>query len=678
MIKLPDKKGSFSTSQASDLFGDIVATRNVDFDESGYLKLARKPMVLYSDLDDTSFGQVLAIVPDATDYLIVTDENCFTLTTSGSALTFAELTTTGAPTTGGYTDAVSFAGRRYVSGTTNVPYWDGSAWQTGITGLSNASSNSIYRALCVFENKNRLAVATTANTVTLYNTSHSADTDVLTIPSDYKIMWMRWRQNNLYIGTRNLTGAKAKLFVWNGAGTSAQNGWPVNAAWMFSGCDFGSSITTLTSAGQLLRFNGGGFDPLANFPIYYTNLEWFDNNNTYTGKCHQRGMVVDGDIIYMNVDGMVETGATQPPGKYLVNQPSGIWVYDPSVGLYHKTGFANTKYARISVSSLSSNTLTMASAHQAETGDACLLSAVGSLTGVSANQVYYVIKESATQIQLALSPQDAMEGEEVALGGSAGVATIDFDTYNSNGSTFTDNTPGVICTFDNGTKPNTFYASQIFFTATVNNNTGTEIETFQSLGMGRNTGYIVSSKKTTDFSVKNTYGNILGRASNIIRDTDKVVVKYRTKRTRGLPTPARFTDNGKAEWANGKTFAVDSRYKSFHQVEVGDEVEIIDGAGSGRTAHIESLDYSTPSYSYVVTLDETLEGISTGDEGEVIVDNWTKLPAITNETEGIEDEYFATDVSLSAPSVQLKTELRGYDVKLECIHASSKTHEKLT
>ncbi|KKL83633.1 hypothetical protein LCGC14_1972810, partial [marine sediment metagenome] len=83
-----------------------------------------------------------------------------------------------------------------------------------------------------------------------------------------------WRNNVLYIGTRHLDGGNARMFLWNGSGTTHNGAFSVGAEWSYSGEEYQSSMITVTSGGQILWFNGGGFNVLANFPIYYTPIKW--------------------------------------------------------------------------------------------------------------------------------------------------------------------------------------------------------------------------------------------------------------------------------------------------------------------------------------------------------------------------------------------------------------------
>lgn len=663
----PQDTKKWSVAHNSDLFGSIIRTKNIDFDNEGYITLARKAMALYSTDSDANFGaRVVSIVGNSTLIYIITSDHVFSLTPTQSALTFAEITASSMPSIQIGSDAVMFADALCVSGDTTVISYAPSSWTSRITGLT-----SCLHPLTVFENRIELAVGD-SNTVKTYNTSFSLQ-NTLTLPTRFLVTSLRWLGNNLYIGTRTTDGSEAMMFVWNGTGTAAQQGYPVGADWVYSMEPFRSSIVILTSNGQLKRFNGGGFDELpgGNFPVYYEKYQWNQSSYSATGvgHCLNRGMKAIGGRLYVNIDNPSTAGMVQ------VNQPEGLWVYDPNVGLYHKAGFVSEKFITLTISTLSSSIFTMASAHGVETGDAVWASSVTNIAALTAGQIYYAVKVSATALQLALSASDAYADRTITASGTLSGDTLTFDVLSMTGST-SGNACGAVYPLGSNGYVNNFFGYDVLFGGGTSDPDGNTISSVMSLGMGRNVGSFVTAwlplRGWTD-----TFQKILAKMSELNLGTDKVVIKYRTKKKFGLPTPTRYQSGGKAIWVDTTSFSIDQTKKDVGSVAEGDEVEIVEGAASGYSAHITAI--NTNSNPYVYTVDETIVGGITGDLSEVYIDNWTRLTDtyISNATENVDAGFFEQSMlGVSASDIQFKFELRGYNVSSNLLDFIQTPHKK--
>ncbi len=660
---LPTQK-SWSVAHGQDGFADIVRTRNMDFDRKGIIKLAKQPIVIYSNTQDADFGVVKSIVnyyndsSGATEVYVVTSGNVFLVNTATGAIT--EQTNTNSPDIlGTASDALAYDGSIYVSaGTTLTEYLPGTGWgvSPAVTGLSAFGPHP----LCVFENRQTLCIGdafsvwqSTAGT----ETKDSANS--LTLPGDYVVTWMRWRGNNLYIGTRSISGGPAMMFIWNGSGTSAQAGYPINGEWIYSGCVYNDTMVVLSSTGQLLRFNGGGFTEIAHFPVYETTHSWNKRSasfNSTVGRCENRGMVAEGDIIYINIDGSVQGN---PEQTYLPNQPSGLWVYDPNVGLYHKSGHVYQQYATLTITALASNTLTVGT-HSLETGDQIRAVSVSNITGLTAARDYFAVRVSTTTIKLALSQSDAYAGRTLTLSGSPSGDTLAANRTNLGAVSTV--IPGAIGLVINANINTPFFGEGLLFSGTAQNNANTAIKSLMALGVGRNVGHFVTSQLSAG-GVKTVFQKLYLNLKSLFLDTDSIVIKYRKVNKLGLPSPFRLSDTGLATWVDGSTFTVLTTAKDFKSASVGDEIEFIEGAAAGRTAHITSIDSSTSTYSVII--DEVMPNITVGDTSDFVVDNWTKLATITNTKESIVDGFAEVPVGQKGSWIQFKVELRGKNVPVD-------------
>lgn len=661
MSKIPGDTQRWATSTNSNLFGHVVRTKNMDFSTDGYASLARKAMALYSTDSDADFGaRVPAIIADASLYYVVTTGRVFTVSLTSSAITIAKLAATNTNIQTG-SDAVMFNGVPHVSTNTKVESYAPSTWTDRITGFSS----SYPHPLCVIENRIELAVAN-GNVVTTYNTSYSLQ-NTLTLPSKYVVTSMRWKRNDLYIGTRTIDGSEAMVFIWNGSGTQAQQGHPIGADWAYSLAPYQSSIAVLTSAGQCLIFNGGGFNTLFNLPIYYKPYGWSGGTAlTNVGKCLNRGMMAVGDMLYFNIDGE----PTNTAGGRMVDQPSGLWVYDPKVGPYHKAGFASEKFVTATISSLASSIFTMPSAHGLQTGDAVWASSVTNIAALTTGQLYYAIYESTTAFKLALSPADALAGRSITASGTLSGDTVSYDVLSMTGNTV-NCVPGAISNF-NSNRPNLFLGSDVFFGGGSQDPDGNTISSFMSLGAGRNVGSFVTALVPSS-SVRSTLQSIVAKLSTLHLDTDKIVIKYRTMERFGLPTPLRYSSSGRTTWVDGTSFTIDPAYKDIRSIEVGDEVEIVEGAAAGYSAHITAINDNSSPYTY--TLDETITGGVVGDLSDVYVDNWTRLATISSTTQNVNYGFFEQSLGKNGVYFQFKFEVRGVNISISMLDFINAAHK---
>lgn len=670
-VFVPQKESKrYSVNLSSDLFGNIAQVRNLDFDRPGYLALARKPYVLYTETEDVDFETPLAILSDDDDYYVITSEDTFTLDITTSDIGVVKETTGTPPSNGFQSDGAFFNGELHVSGGTTVNSLGAGTWASDITGLSS----SYPHPLCVSEHQQYLAVGN-GNTVRLYSTAYALIT-TLTIPSDHVVTWIRWRANLLWCGTRNIQGGEAKVFIWNGSGTAAQAGYGVGSEWAFSGCvyDVESTIAVVSASGQLLKFGGSGFIPMRddagnemNFPVYYLGLPWGSSaaTNNLRGKVTSRGMEAKGRRIYMMVNGEIDftNGATP---DYIPNFPSGLWIFDPKVGLYHKAGADHKKHAEVTFSSLSDNTLTMSAAQVYETGDPVELHTQGSLTGDIDNIIYYAIKVSSTQIKLALTPQQALAGQNITITGSVTSAVMVFNVYQSVGASFVQGAGGLCVVKAAG--PARFSGSEVVFGADVRiASASTTIGAVMSLGMGKNVGHFVTSKIQAS-AVKDAFSTFVSKFGDLNIPTRKIIVKYRTKKRWGLPGRRDMLSGNLATWVTSTTFTINPKSYDVYSVQEGDEVQFLDGGAAGYSAHITNIAVDSAT-QWTFTIDEAMPDVTAGDTSKPLFQNWTKFLVISTADDAIAAyeglkkaglDGDAEDAKNKAKWIELKFELRGY------------------
>jgi len=667
-ITIPQKENKkWNQTNSGDVFGNLYSTKNINFNKEGYLSLSPKTRAYYREASSgASFDQVLAIVFSPVGDLVVTSDGTYDLDVADNdSVALIENADAGVQSATSNGDALAWNGRIYQTGNTVTKYWDGATWSSASISLTA----SLPHPMCVFESLNYLAVATNKNIVKLYDTSHTL-IQTLTIPAENEIQWMVYKDSNLYIGTASLVGKNGRLYVWNGSGTSAQKAWDAKGEVLMSGCEYANSIATISSLGQVLLFNGGGFTELANLPVYYTDYKWTDTAK----RVARRGMIADGEILYINIEGQITFNGNT---NVLPNQPSGLWCYDPKVGLYHRAGNSADypTYNAISSVNTSTDTLTLNTAVETQTGEPVFYAIGGGLIGGLVDQrTYYAIRTSSTQFKLAETYDDAVNGTNINFTSDPGSAygTLTCPKGGDFGNTFNSSfSAGAVALIPESRTYWDYYTTRILFGAwrVADDDVSTTYSTLQSFTLGENRGSFVTQKIFSN-DIEDIWNKIVLKARGLLNTNDKAIIKYRTSERQFFPiTPFTFQlVSYNITWASTTSFTVTSTKWAY--VQAGDEIEIIAGAGAGFTAHISTI--SNSSGTYTVTIDETIPLVTAADTSQVIVDNWTKGATLTSSDTML---HKITSVNDPAKWVQIKCELRGEGTQVEELQLVNKTHK---
>lgn len=633
-MKIPTDR-QWKVSNSGDIFGNIHACQNINFDNEGYLSLGRRSLALATSATHADLGFIVSIVFLNPYYYVVTDDDIYRFTdpTSVSVVSSTPATSIGS-------DAVAWQNRMYVSTTSNLSYFDGSSWSANTLCSTTGGK---HHPLCVFENKNALAVGN-ANTVKLIDTSHSL-LFTLTIPSDYEVTTMRWRQNNLYIGTKAVDGGEAKMFIWNGNGTEAQSAYGVGSTWIYSMVDYQSSVCLVTHAGQLLRFTGGGFEVKANFPVYYSQYT-LSTSFSVGGQVFNRGMAVDGDVVYINIDSSIETLTDNlSPNRILPEMPSGIWCYDPKVGLYCRTLVSNSSYTEYGFTAANS-VITLDAASTYETGDPVEITLAGD-TGLSL-QTYYAIKVTTTTMQLALSPKRAVDGDSITFTNSVSSATIAIKDDTQIGTSDID-AQGAIATVHPDVLFDGLFQTSVIYGADIGTVTSLNIDS-----VGRNFGTFTTTKLLSNV-VTDTFQTIFMKYSGMYMPTDKITVLYRDSDDFELPTPIVA-----GTYSTSDKIGTGDEELNLSSLQVGFEVVIVSGVGAGYSAIIESINGAE------ITLDRDIPGAVSTNALSFYVTNFKKMGEVTIESDTHHNKYAKfTFPEIVSKDVTIKVLLDGTNIRIE-------------
>lgn len=658
-----DKK--FSQKNDGDLSGNIFVTKNIDFRSKGYVKLSHAVVAFMTTDNDADFDTADGIFTSDGQTYFLSDE-VFSRSALGLDTLSSHAGDTNRPTPGVEEDGVFFNDTEVISDGTRIYYQSGSGVWTDISLTLNSGEPT---SMTAWSGANTLAVGND-NKVKFVNTSWALNGTVLTLPLEFKVTGISSNGQTLYIATRHEGNGIAQLFVVTTIKTSADASYPIGSFEMFSIRAYGSSIAGVNSRGQLLFFNGGGFDELAHFPAANASNEWADALNDHS-KISTKGIVVDGERIYIRYDSTYETGQVRYDNYF----PGGVACYDPAVGLHHFTSPSYTRLSQDSIGTgdvdIATDQITVSSAPV--TGTPCFYDPVTTplIGGLSEFVIYYVIKVDATHIKLATSYANAVAGTAIDLTSTGNAfQSLFFFLVKDYGWAYAERRGGIaILTSD--LMDNT-YGDRVVFTADLfNNGVDKTVGCIQNPFLP-NRGYFITPRLNSS-GIEDIYDCFLIK-HKLLKVDDQIIVKYKTRERLGLPLNLAINNSAHyvGTWLTTTTFTTP---RDLTNVAAGDEVEIIAGVGAGTLAHITV----TPTYSagtglWTVTIDEAFIFATAADTMYFTVDNFKKIAVITSSSVNADKGHFRQAIDEAQDKfIQFKVELRGLDTTIEEFQAGNKT-----
>lgn len=623
-------------------------------DKQGKARLARKVVSIGGARDDNGFALPLAINYFASKYCVLTSDDILGFTLPGYNMVDSGFGSN--PSFSIYSDAVIFNSLYVASTSTSTYTWDGTTGVGAWTDKSTSLTASVNHPMAVF---GVLLAIGNGNTVKLFDTSYVASSAVLTLPTSQRVVTMRAVGDYLYVGTKNLNGGNAKIYVWDGDSNAFNYEVEVGASWVYALTPYRSSVAAITSEGQLGWGNGTNFEELGALPVYYEpHARWQDSTGLLTnGKVFNRGIATVGDCIYLNIEGEIDQG-------FVPGMKSGLWVYDPSVGLYHRAGASLDKVRADSSLTRSGDTLTTSSAHGLKTGDAVSFDSVSGLTGVSAEVSYYVTVISSTQIKLSQTRKGVANEQYVTLGGTPGGSDIlayapNTDYYAASA------TSGAILPATYLETPHPNFATEVYWASRFELQDGTTEYGVFSFSDQWNVGSLTTQRVYSD-NVDDSWQQLYNYLDGVVVDTEQIVVKAQTR----YEEPTKKLDG---VWLSSTVLNSKnaSDFTAWSDVEEGDEVVIIDGAGRGYSAHVSERNASSSTMS--LTLDEAVG--TANSECTVYFTTFKKIGTYTKDNK--DKEKIKTSLEgLASPWIAIKLEMRGFQPSLNTMELSHLIHKK--
>jgi len=669
MARLPID-GRWTQINDSEKFGSIAYSKNLKFDERGFMKLSPRTVTIMDEDEDAQFNVANIIGKSAGGTLVInTNEAVFDAVISTTVRSFTENTGTNEPTMtpdshGAYFNDLWFGTTNTTVVSKSLTGLAAATWTDRVTGLTSARRHYLE----VFKNRNEICV-TNGNTVQCYNSSYAIQ-NTLTIPSDFEIIGIAYNNNRMAVATRpvsNDTNANALLFIWDGASNSALGGFDTGAASIIAVAPYKSSFAAFTRRGELLYFNGGGFDQLAVFPYFTTERKYgVSTDNLAVGT----SMISEGDKLFINTFFQFN-GFGRKAERFMVENPSGVWCYDPEVGLYHRYSPSISQAEVFEVTSANVNTgtevMTITSGTVPATGNIARYTSVGTTTigGLDLGRDYYIINLSSTTFSLALTRALADIGTAINLT-AAGTGNNSFYMYDlvDFGATYV-NLAGAIASMGDTT---TFYQEFIFGGDYFDTLMATNDTLCLATPFLENRGYAVLAKlfspKTSDIAQK-----VIIRF-RILDTNDVIVLKRKHIDVFGLPVTTSTTRSAdRANWtsANELNTTQDlSEAVTFLSNNSGKlELEVIAGAGAGTMVQVTSMTADAGVTSIV--LDENVQGASSGLDCDFVLENWEVMDQITPSSTTADLGYMEIPVGKVNKFTQFKLELRGWNVTIEDI-----------
>lgn len=349
MITIPSKTTKqFSQLNRGDLLGTISMSKNIDLDIPGVVRLAQRSRYV-GRTSSGDFTNALSIVygnfqSTATtfEYWIVSSGAVFTL--SADLTTFAADALANTPATHFGSDGCMWNGNFYVTKTARIAKLASGTWTTGWSSADFANTTSGYPHPIEPNVTNANILIGDGNLLKRCIVDGTIDT-AITLPTNYKIIWIRRGINVNYIGLDSISGGRGAVAIWDGLSTTLEANQliPIKVRTPLSGIlDEDGVLNIIQSDGRLMRFNGGsGFSyegELAPFREYLARRDW-GGTISIAGRVLNRGMEVIRGKIHISVENILNNIPI-----YIPQFPGGIWVYDKDhKAFYPKAGPSNSQ-----------------------------------------------------------------------------------------------------------------------------------------------------------------------------------------------------------------------------------------------------------------------------------------------------------------------------------------------
>lgn len=349
---IPTKEKKWIQPNKGDVFGNLWATFNMDFDSMlGKVRVAPRVRINTDSTDDSLLGIPTAFVRSAAGGTDRWWALCGTLLFRTAGTDPSDAFTIATTDDGGTTvppstmtaissDMVEFEGALIVSDTTDLNRLNGGVWNNAwwlTTLVQSALTSGIAHPLCVTVKTNLLLIGD-ANKIHTIDKNSNVKTSRVILKTEFEIIWIRSSPDGTWIGARNKVNREAEVFYWDEVAENFNRHYGVKSDRTFAGVIKNGILHTVNGEGQLLKFTGSGFEEEAVFPCFKQSNKRLKDANTVNRNVHRNGMAVIDEKIHINISSQINNTFSD----LMENFPSGIWTFDETQGLRHK--YALTLY----------------------------------------------------------------------------------------------------------------------------------------------------------------------------------------------------------------------------------------------------------------------------------------------------------------------------------------------
>lgn len=536
--------------------GDTIESFNLDLNSNyGAIRGTRMKKII----DSTTSADIEIPVAFAFynfKYRFITDDFLYN---GGANIsdTFTKDASSGAPNgelSESSSDMKVFNNCLYVSGSDEVMKLNLTTWSTPITSGLTAARPHLLEAfgnkLYITDEYYKVHSITTADTL---NTTGTGTLD-LGLDNSWTITMLKAGLDSIWIGLVNSENGKGLVYEWDGETENIPTRKIELEAGVASGIVLNNVPYVLDIRGKLLRYSGTGFTEIDR--LFLKSNIALDESNSLTNLrfIHPNGMTITdyGTILFLirntkeNSLGFEDT------------IPSGIYEYDPQIGLYHKMSISYSPTGATTVTDYGQQRL---------------------------NNV------GAIFFRRPILPTSGENG--ILLAGAQYFTNATTTAY------------GVFCD--------------------------------DTLDTTQKYSYFITSKLFAD-QIEDTWQKIYSIYKKLLASSDKIVLKYRTEEDSAIE--ATIT------WTSTSSFTTTTDLSAYSK---GDEVQVIQGTGAGKLAHIATISLNTGTYT--VTLDDTFAG-ATGT-AKALVSKWIKLGEATFD-ESKQSKGMTLNTKNVSPWVQFK------------------------
>jgi hypothetical protein len=330
-MNIPNETKRISQFNKGNLLGTLSATKNIDLNNEGIITLAQRTRYI-GQTSSGNFTDILSIVygnfqstTTTFQYWLISSGGVFTCSEDLASFAADALASTPTPGFGG--DGCAWNGNLYVSKASRISKLAAGTWTASWSSADFTTTTASFPHPIEPNVTNANLLAGDGNLLKKVIADGTIST-AITLPTGYKIIWIRRGVNVNYIGLEAISGGRGAVAVWDGLDTTLEANTIIGVNTRSPLCgvmDDEGVLNIMTVDGRLMRFNGSGFSDEAQLPVFseYRLRRNWGASSAPNSKVSQRGMCVIRGKIHVSVD-----NSTNDTPVYMPQFPGGVWVYD--------------------------------------------------------------------------------------------------------------------------------------------------------------------------------------------------------------------------------------------------------------------------------------------------------------------------------------------------------------